>query len=219
MTAVLKNQASREETAREAEASPNLRRCLATGVLKPKDELIRFVLDPEGRVVPDLAARLPGRGLWVSPARESLQLAASKNLFAKAAKEKATVDPELPERVAELLARRCLELLGLARACSAVVAREPAVLEALSAGQLSAVILASDAGEDIRKKLARAPSLYSGFTRRQLGEALGREHLVALGLKPHPLTTKLCKELKRWQGAGVSSYDPTETDKGSSVNP
>ena len=29
-------------------------------------ELLRFVLDPDGRVTPDLRNRLPGRGVWVS---------------------------------------------------------------------------------------------------------------------------------------------------------
>lgn len=216
--AVSTNQSSKK-TAQGAQEAPGERRCLVTGAFKPKAELIRFVLDPEGRVVPDLAARLPGRGLWVSATREALSLAASKNLFAKAAKTKAFVDAALPEQVAALMTRRCLDLLGLARSVGAVVAREPAVLEALAAGQLSAVLLAADAGGDIRKKMARAPLLFDGFSRAQLGGALGREHLVALGLKPHPLTTKLQDELRRWQGLGVSSYDDQQKPNGSSVNP
>lgn len=217
--AVSTNQSSKKTARGGAQEAPGERRCLATGAFKPKAELIRFVLDPEGRVVPDLAARLPGRGLWVSATRDALSLAVSKNLFAKAAKAKALVDAALLQRVAELMTRRCLELLGLARSVGAVVAREPAVLEALASGQLSAVLLASDAGGDIRKKCARAPLLFDGFTRAQLGAALGREHLVALGLKPHPLTTKLQDELRRWQGLGVSSYDDQQKPNGSSVNP
>ncbi len=199
-----------EETIRTEDLLPSERRCLATGEIKPKAELIRFVLDPEGRVTPDLAERLPGRGLWVSASRDALQNAVAKNLFSKAAKTKAMASAELPDLVEGLLKRRCLELLGLARAAHAVVSREPLVLEALAAGKLEAVLLASDAGADIRKKLSRAGEIFEGFTRQELGEALGREHLAALGLQAHPLTTKLKNELKRWQKLGVSAYDPPE---------
>ena len=63
-----------------------LRRCIASGALRPKAELIRFVAGPDGTVVPDLAERLPGRGLWLSPQREEFDRACKRNLFAKAAK-------------------------------------------------------------------------------------------------------------------------------------
>ncbi|MEM6662503.1 MAG: DUF448 domain-containing protein, partial [Pseudomonadota bacterium] len=42
------------------------RRCIATGETGATDRLIRFVLAPEGGLVPDLAARLPGRGAWLT---------------------------------------------------------------------------------------------------------------------------------------------------------
>ncbi|MCF6199646.1 MAG: DUF448 domain-containing protein, partial [Hyphomicrobiaceae bacterium] len=47
------------------------------------DQLIRFVLSPEQIVTPDLRCKLPGRGLWLSANRESLELAVNKNLFAR----------------------------------------------------------------------------------------------------------------------------------------
>ncbi len=197
MKAVL-NQAPKEQTA--CAAAEPLRRCLVCGVEKPKSALIRFVLDPESRVVPDLTGRLPGRGLWVSADRIALEDAARKNLFSKAAKTKTKIDADLSAQVESLLAKRCLELLGLARAARAVVTREPAVEEALAKGELAGVLLASDAGGDIRKKLSRAQTLFFGFSREELGGALGRGQAVAIGLKPHPLTEKLLAELARWQG-------------------
>jgi len=189
-----------ETTALPAALLPALRRCLVTGEVKPKTELVRFVLDPSSHVVPDLMGRLPGRGLWVSASREALEQAIQKNLFSKAAKTKALVDADLLEQVEHLFARRCSELLGLTRAAGGVVTREPMVLQAISNGALKAVLLATDAGNDIRKKLSRVEALYSCFTRNELGAALGREHLVAVGLRPHPLTDKLQAELTRWQG-------------------
>ena len=60
------------------------RRCLVTGVVRPKAELVRFVVDPDGRIVPDVAARLPGRGLWLSAERDIVAKAVTKRLFARA---------------------------------------------------------------------------------------------------------------------------------------
>lgn len=180
------------------------RRCLVSGEVKPKSELVRFVLGPDHAVVPDLTAKLPGRGLWVSATRQALEEATRKNLFSKAAKTKVIIDKDLPAQVEGLLAHRCSGLLGLARAAGSIVTREPMVLEAMAAGTLVAVLLASDAGNDITKKLSRFPALYTCFTREELGAALGRDHLVAVGLRAHPLTEKLQTELTRWQGVRAS---------------
>jgi hypothetical protein len=184
-----------------AEALPvSLRKCLVTGAAKPKSELIRFVLDPAHNVVPDLAARLPGRGLWVTASREALELAQRKKLFSRAAKTQAIANPNLPEQVEKLLAKRCLELLGLARGAGLVVTGQPQVEQALKAGELAFVLAASDAGKDGLKKVQCATLVSSGFTRTQLGEALGRGQAVTLGLRQHALTEKLRTELGRWQG-------------------
>ena len=191
---------SDNETVVSAVIPPTARRCLVTGEIKPKGELIRFVLGPDSVVFPDLAARLPGRGLWVSAQRDVLAQAISKNMFSRAAKTKAVVPADLLDQTERLLARRCLELLGLSRSAGAVVTGQPQVEHALSHDQLAFLLLASDAGRDCRKKLSRAPILDSGFSREALGAALGHEHLASVGLKFHPLTKKLESECVRWQG-------------------
>ena len=61
--------------------------CVVTRTVKPVDELIRFVVGPDG-VVPDLKRKLPGRGLWVAADRKSVDAAGTKNLFSRAAKAK-----------------------------------------------------------------------------------------------------------------------------------
>ena len=200
----------RKKSPRAVKAETTLRKCLVKGEIKPKAELIRFVLDPQNNVIPDLTARLPGRGLWVTPSFEALQKAVQKNLFARAAKATVYVDPSLPEQVEQLLAKRCAELLGLARGAGLTVTGQPQVEEALKTNNLAFVLVAADAGKDALKKLGRAVLLRSAFTRAQLGEALGREYLVAIGFRPHALTEKLQTELARWQGvqaAPLSSID------------
>jgi predicted RNA-binding protein YlxR (DUF448 family) len=176
----------------------------------PKGDMIRFVVDPARYVVPDIAAKLPGRGLWVSANRDALQNATAKNLFSRAAKTSVKADADLPLHVAALLARRCLDLLGLARGAGLVVTGQPQVEAALKAGKLAYVLMAADAGGDVLKKLKHAPCITSGFDRLALGQALGREHLVALGLMPHALTEKLRAELARWAGVLGEAGVPEE---------
>src|SRR5919109_2289246 len=84
----------------EALASPSLRRCIVTRQALEKPAMIRFVIDPDGRVTPDLKERLPGRGLWVTADRAVLAEAVARNAFAKAAKRSVRVEPELTRRVA-----------------------------------------------------------------------------------------------------------------------
>jgi predicted RNA-binding protein YlxR (DUF448 family) len=48
------------------------RLCAATGTVRPIDDMIRFVLSPEGAAVPDLKRRLPGRGVWITATRSAL---------------------------------------------------------------------------------------------------------------------------------------------------
>ena len=48
------------------------RRCLVSGEVLAEDRLVRFAADPDGNVVPDVAAVLPGRGMWVRADRDAV---------------------------------------------------------------------------------------------------------------------------------------------------
>src|SRR5262245_20265721 len=89
------------------------RKDLASGEVMPEERLIRFVAGPDGSVVPDLARKLPGRGMWVEASREAVEAVAKKNLFSRSAKAKLTAAPDLADLLERLLARRVLEQLGL----------------------------------------------------------------------------------------------------------
>ena len=67
----------------------NERKCIVTGEIRDRDEMYRFIIDPDNQILPDLAAKLPGRGFWVSANQSSLKLAIEKNLFEKSAKKDA----------------------------------------------------------------------------------------------------------------------------------
>ncbi|MBX9876673.1 MAG: DUF448 domain-containing protein, partial [Beijerinckiaceae bacterium] len=85
-----------------------LRRCIATGMVQPKDGMIRFVIAPDGEVVPDLEERLPGRGLWLTADRAAVDKAVAKTLFSKAARRAVRAPADLTARLELLLQRRCL---------------------------------------------------------------------------------------------------------------
>src|SRR5689334_903135 len=91
------------------------KRDIVSGQVMPEEAMIRFVPAPDGTVTPDLARKLPGRGLWVAADRASVEHAARKNLFARAAKAKLSASPDLADHVERLLSTRLLSGLGLAR--------------------------------------------------------------------------------------------------------
>src|SRR5438105_15205079 len=95
----------------EVDGGP-LRQCAVTRAHKPPEELIRFVAGPDGAIVPDLARRLPGRGVWVDATREAVAAAARKSVFARSLKRQIAAPPDLPATVERLMARRLTEALS-----------------------------------------------------------------------------------------------------------
>src|SRR5262249_36791044 len=152
----------------------------------PEGRLLRFVRGPQGEIVPDVDSKLPGRGLWVRSERSAIAQAASKNLFAKAAKAPVLVDAALAERAEAGLGERMLAHLGLARRAGELVLGFDQVEKALRSPRPPAVVVeALEAAPDGRRKLqaaARAqgcvPFLIGAFTNAELSLALGRENVV-----------------------------------------
>ena len=103
------------ETTGEDDVSARERRCIVTGETLPDKARIRFVADPEGRIVPDIVGTLPGRGIWVTAQRSAVARAVDKKLFGRAAKAQVTADGDLPDRVEAALVRRMVGDLGIAK--------------------------------------------------------------------------------------------------------
>lgn len=147
--------------------------------------LIRFVAGPDGQVVPDLARKLPGRGLWVAASREAVDTAARKGLFARAAKARLAAPADLSDQVERLLAARLLAGLGLARKAGDLTFGFEKVLAAIRSGKAAWLIEASDGAEDGRRKLlgaARAagadPRRLTLFSSAELSLALGAQNVI-----------------------------------------
>jgi predicted RNA-binding protein YlxR (DUF448 family) len=198
MTVVLKIAKETAEQVVPETVSDKLRRCLVSGEMKPRAELIRFVIAPDKTVIPDLAEKLPGHGLWVTASRAAIELAAKKNLFAKAAKEPAQPAPDLADLVEKLLRKRCCDWLGLAKGAGIAVLGESQTEAALRGHKLALYLRAPDATRVIDNRFATVEC--DLFSRDEMGAALGYENIVYAGLLPHGLTEKLKLEIIRLQG-------------------
>ena len=161
------------------------RRDIVSGEVMEEARLLRFVASPDGVVTPDLARKLPGRGLWVGADRASVTTAAKKGLFSRAAKTKLTVAPDLADQVERLLTRRLLDGLGLARRAGELTSGFEKVLSALRGGKVAWLVEASDGAEDGRRKLLNLarhltpePGVMGLFSSEELGLALGAENVI-----------------------------------------
>jgi len=165
--------------------------------------LLRFVVGPDGEIVPDVAARLPGRGLWLTPRRDIVERATAKRLFARAARRLVTVPPDLADRVEALLARRCGEALGLARRAASAVSGFERVAEAVRRGQAAALLFALDGAETGRRKLGalgRQLPAATVMSAAELGAAFGRDRTVHVAVGPGALCGRLLVDLERLAG-------------------
>ena len=172
------------------------RTCAVTRAKRTPDELIRFVAGPDGMIVPDLAGRLPGRGVWVGCNKDTVATAARTNVFARSLKRKIGVPDGLAEQVDALMARRASEALSLANKAGLVAPGFTKAETAIAAGEAFALIHAREAVGDSAGKLDRrlkAVLLEMGrsdvvqivceLTTDELSLAMGRPHVVHAALR------------------------------------
>ncbi|MBN9885924.1 RNA-binding protein [Salipiger abyssi] len=187
------------------------RRCIATGESQPASGLIRFVIGPENQVVPDLAGKLPGRGIWVASDRAALEKAAAKGLFARAAKQPVTVPDDLPGLIERMLARRVVELISLARKSGGAVAGYEKVKDWLGREDADVLIQAEDGSGRGKSKLSTPQwgSYIGWLTADELGLAFGREKVIHAALGAGGLTKRVVEEAQRLKGLRVGRADAT----------
>ena len=161
------------------------RRDIVSGQVMDEAALVRFVAGPGGLVVPDLARKLPGRGLWVAADRASVDTAVKKGAFSRAAKAKLAASADLADQVETLLRRRLLDGLGLAKRAGELISGFEKVASTLNAGKAAWLIEASDGAADGRRKILnvarkspKPPQLCGLFDAEELGLALGAENVI-----------------------------------------
>lgn len=173
---------ARARKAMADDAGP-LRQCALTRARRPVDDLIRFCLDPQGNVVPDLKGRLPGRGVWVTASREAVDEAVRKGVFARGFSRAVAADAALGERIGALLEKAALDRLSLANKAGLVTAGFTKVAERLAGGGIAVLVHAADAAPGGREKIDRKAGFLPHaavdcFTSSQLNLALGRSNVI-----------------------------------------
>ena len=201
--------------------SATMRMCAVTRKVRPIGELIRFVISPQGEVVPDLKRKLPGRGLWVSASRQTVAEAVRRNQFSKGFKREIRAAPTLPADTEALLVRSATEALAMAAKAGQVVSGFSKVEGALAQGQAQALIHASDGAADGIRKLDAIVRQKRGnigesqdfpqdfpivnvLTSAELDLALGRSNVIHAALLAGPASKTFlsrCQILVRYRMA------------------
>ncbi|TVP71357.1 MAG: RNA-binding protein [Rhodobacteraceae bacterium] len=179
------------------------RRCIVSGSSETTGGLIRFVVGPEAQIVPDLAGRLPGRGIWVSASRDALDKAEAKKLFARAARQAVTVPQGLADMVEGLLSHRVIALLSLARKGGQAVAGYEKCRDLGLRDEMAVLVQAYDGSARGKTKLRPpdgADSYIGCLSAQELGLAFGREHVIHAALRAGGLSRAVVEEAARLQG-------------------
>ncbi len=191
----------------EAERGP-LRRCLVTRERLPKEAMLRFVLSPDREVVPDLAGKLPGRGMWLSARADVVERATTRGAFAKATRGSAHVPPDLRARIEDGLRARIRDLIGFARRAGQAVSGWQAAKEWLQAGRVGLVVQAADGSPAERARLVghRPVPVIAPLDAAELGALFGRDRVVHAAIAPGGLAGRIAAEAARL--AGVAAAGP-----------
>ena len=179
-----------------------LRRCVVTRERGEKAGMIRFVVGPERNLVPDLLARLPGRGIWLSARRDVLETALTKGAFARTTKGAVTVPAGLPELLVSNLERRIAECLGLARRAGQAVAGFQKAREWIEAGRAALVVEASDGSFEERARFVSGfgGAVITPLDAAGLGTLFGRDQAVHVAVAAGRLAELLMIETERLAG-------------------
>ncbi|AAW61322.1 MULTISPECIES: RNA-binding protein [Gluconobacter] len=192
------------------------RRCIVTREQKPPEGMIRFVVSPDNRVVPDLAGKLPGRGMWLSASRDVLDSARTRQAFARAAKAQVIVPDGLADLVEAALVQRMLDAVSLARRAGQTVCGFQKCREWLTSGRVGVVIRSESASPDEFSRLVSGRRSLPVVTvpDRVLESAFSRDRAVYAVMAPGALAQRLIAEHERFSGvAGRPLPDPAGVSK------
>lgn len=175
------------------------RSCIVTREVKPKEELLRFVVAPNGALVVDLSYKLPGRGIYTGVSRLTVAEAIAKRAFSRAAGEQVTIPDGFLDQIQSQLERRMADALSLARKAGQVITGFEKVEHEVKRGKVAALIHASDAGDDGVRKLHDADiPTFQELPRELLSQVLGRENAVHVAVLHGPAAAFFIESARRF---------------------
>lgn len=177
------------------------RTCIVTREAQPKAGLIRFVIGPDGTVVPDVLEKLPGRGMYVTADRAVIEQA-GKGQFARAAKAQVTVPEGLADLVEAQLARRVVDLIAMARKAGLAISGFEKVKAALADHPIRVLLQASDGSERQKGKFwtPEGARYFDCLTGAELGLAFGRETVIHGALAAGGLSDRVVEDAAKLRG-------------------
>lgn len=214
------------------EKGPN-RTCAVTRTVRPIADLIRFVVGPDGSLVPDIRAKLPGRGVWVETRRPRIGEAIQRKAFARSLKQPVVVPDGLADWIETLLTDDARQSLAIANKAGFVVSGFSKVESALAGGDVVALLCARDGAADGRRKLKQVlhrvsagyvevPVLHSPFLSAEMDLALGRENVIHAALRAGPASDAFlqrCLRLVRYRADDLDETGPDGGDAPPSSGP
>ncbi len=207
-----------------------MRHCVLCRQSAPRDALVRLVRAPDGRILPDLAERLPGRGVWIHASRDKLEAAIGRRRLVGALAHgfrqtvrPSQIEPDLVGTIERGLRQRVLGRIGMARRRGVLATGFDPVRAALRGGRAAVVLLAADAGTDGRAKIsalaeAAGVPLIDFFRREELSLALGRANVVHAALEDRRTGLAWRRDLDRlaaWLGKSRPMMGSSEDVRGS----
>lgn len=208
---------------------PPERKCILSAEHGARDDLIRLALGPDGDVHPDLGAKAPGRGAWITPDRRLIETAIAKGklrgALLRAFKGAAiTVPDDLAERIASGLQRRALDRLGLELRTGNLMLGSDRILDKIRAGRVHLLLHAADASVDGRGKLDQklrvsevGEAVVLPVGRAELSVALGRENVVHAALCDRAAATRVAAAVSRWRAFCGTNDQGADVEPGSAA--
>lgn len=188
--------------AKEMKQTTENRKCIVCGEVKEKEQLLRFTLTPDNRIIPDFKKKLPGKGIYVSVSQTALQKAVDKNLFAKAVKKNVKVNAELTQTVENILRKKGLESICLAKKAGVLITGFEKVSEQIKRGKIAFLLEAADAGADGHQKitnLAAGLEIFTIYDVEELDKALDKVNTVHAALLKSDMAKLVHTDLVRLQ--------------------
>ena len=183
------------------------RSCLGCRETRDRDRLLRFVLSPLGEVVPDLDARLPGRGAYTCISARCLENALRQRLFNRGFKREISALPadQMTVLISRLMRERILGCLGLANRAGKIISGGSLVSDAIR-GKIKPglVLLAVDVSESIGQKIVVLADVHGircerVLTKDDLGAILGKAPRSAVAVRQGGFVARLVSEIERFR--------------------
>jgi uncharacterized protein len=195
------------------------RTCIVTRETRDEGDLLRFALSPDGVVTPDLARKLPGRGVWVSLSRGTLAEAIKKQAFSRGFGTSAKTDEDLVDRVGLLLRQHAIAKLMLARKAGEAVSGNTKVESALTSGPVALLLHAVEAQPDGCRKLDKLAQpktmIFCGFRSDEMDLAFGRANVIHAAVASGGIAQRMTDDIRRMQKFEDNEKIDTVSVKGS----